>query len=291
MVRSPGFEPGFSAWQAKRSLKIDYLALRSDFLEWAEERFDIRYFKCMVSYLDRYVKGPIRGPMDVVRVFSGLSEGQKHNLSRGLRNLFNFLEAQGWSKGYLDLLRKNIPKDKTGIDLRVPEPGEILRSMRKASGMALKYRALWDLCLDSGLRLVEATGVIKDFEEDRLQRVNGICRYEVGAFRGSKQAYYAYFTMETLSLIREVAGELLVSPNASRYYRKYGFTSPKYLRKFAFDKMIELEIPESVADFIEGRVPRRIGAKHYMVLRRQADKFYPRYGCYVERLRAEAGLK
>jgi len=29
--------------------------------------------------------------------------------------------------------------------------------------------------------------------------------------------------------------------------------SYKYLRKFAFDKMIQLEIPESVADFIEVR--------------------------------------
>jgi hypothetical protein len=34
-----------------------------------------------------------------------------------------------------------------------------------------------------------------------------------------------------------------------------GYVRPKYLRKFVFDKMVELGIPESVADFIEGRVP------------------------------------
>jgi len=45
--------------------------------------------------------------------------------------------------------------------------------------------------------------------------------------------------------------------------------------------MIKLRLPESVAGFIEGRVPKRIGAKHYMALARQANKFYPRYGEYI----------
>jgi intergrase/recombinase len=49
--------------------------------------------------------------------------------------------------------------------------------------------------------------------------------------------------------------------------------------------MIELEVPESVADFIEGRVPTRIGAKHYLALARQSSKFYPRYNSYLEKLR------
>ena len=55
--------------------------------------------------------------------------------------------------------------------------------------------------------------------------------------------------------------------------------------EFSFNKMIELEVPESVADFIQGRVPRRVGAKHYMALARQASKFYPRYLEYIEGLR------
>jgi len=48
--------------------------------------------------------------------------------------------------------------------------------------------------------------------------------------------------------------------------------------------MIELEIPESVTDFIEGRVPKRIGTKHYLALARQSSKFYPRYAEYIDRL-------
>jgi intergrase/recombinase len=53
----------------------------------------------------------------------------------------------------------------------------------------------------------------------------------------------------------------------------------KYLRKFAFDTMTneELNIPESVADFIQGRTPKSIGARHFMKFKRKAIKFYPRY--------------
>jgi intergrase/recombinase len=151
--------------------------------------------------------------------------------------------------------------------------------------MALKYQALWNLCLDSGIRLIEGIYVIRKFEPENLQKVNGFYRYKIGSFRGYKQAYYAYFTENTFQLIQSSKREEIFRPNASHYYSKYKVTQPKYLRKFAFDKMIELEVPESVADFIEGRVPKRVGAKHYMVLMRQADKFYGKYENYLTRLR------
>jgi len=52
----------------------------------------------------------------------------------------------------------------------------------------------------------------------------------------------------------------------------------------------KLNIPESVADFIQGRVPRSIGAKHSMLLKQKADQFYPRYAGYGTELRRKAGL-
>jgi intergrase/recombinase len=244
----------------------------------------------LIHYLDRYVKEPIKCPMEVIRLFNGLSVGQQHHLNRALRAFFNFLEVMGFDKSWLDGLRKAIPKDRIGIDIKVPEEQAIIEDLSRISNIALKYQALWHLCLDSGLRLIEAIHLIDGFNLENLQRVNEFFCYKVGEFRGSKQAYFGYFTKYTLKLIQSVNSEKLDRPDASHYYSKYGFTSPKYLRKFAFDKMIELEIPESVADFIQGRVPRKIGAKHYMALMRQTKKFYPRYAEYVTELRRKAGL-
>lgn len=121
------------------------------------------------------------------------------------------------------------------------------------------------------MRCIEAARLINGFRG--VDEVKGFYRYKLGYFRGSKSAYFAYFTGETLDLIRKV--NCKIRDNTARhYFSSRGYVACKYLRKFAFDKMIELEIPESVADFIEGRVPQRIGAKHYMALARQADKYY-----------------
>ena len=49
----------------------------------------------------------------------------------------------------------------------------------------------------------------------------------------------------------------------------------------------QLNIPESVADFIEGRTPKSVGARHYMLLKRKAMQFYPRYRDYLTLLRSK----
>jgi len=228
--------------------------------------------------------------MDVVRLFNPLSIGQQHHLNRALRALFNLCELLGFDRDSLDSLRKAIPKDQIGIDLKVPEETEIVRSLIRSPEMPMRYRALWNLCLDSGLRLIEAAGIINGFDPGGLQQVGDICLYEVASFRGSKQAYYAFFTDSTLKLIQAVK-EKIGSLNGE-FYDTHKVTRMKYLRKFAFDMMTseQLNIPESVADFIEGRIPKTVGARHYMRLKRKAEQYYPRYAEYLATLRSKAGL-
>jgi intergrase/recombinase len=270
---------------------LDWSATKQRFLEYVEFRKYNKFTaRGMVQFLDRFV-GRIESPSDVMGVFAKLSVGQQHHLSRAMRAWFKCLELNGLaSVEQLEPLRKVIPKDPVMIDINVPEEQEIAAGLRRVPEVALKYRALWSLLLDSGVRLVEAIGVINDFRAENLKEVNGFYRYTIGQFRGCKQAYFAFFTDATLRLINSMNGVSIEASgrNASHYYIKYGCTKPKYLRKFAFDKMIELEVPESVADFIEGRVPKMIGAKHYMALARQAANFYPRYAKYVAELRRKA---
>jgi intergrase/recombinase len=226
---------------------------------------------------------PIATPKDIFRLFSEIKNGKEH-LWKGLRVLFNYLDAIGYDKDFLDGLRKALPKVQCGIDLQIPDESSIMESMQKLSFIPKGYDALYNLLLDSGLRLVEAIKVINEFKGS--EKINGFYRTNVGMFRSSKQAYYAYFTDATYQKLQGLA-EPIKPLNASHYFDKKGFISPKYLRKFAFDKMIELEIPESIADFIEGRVAKRIGAKHYMALARQANGFYGKYAEYLNGLRAK----
>jgi len=282
-VRPPRFEPGSSAWQARMSRSIKWLEYRAEFCEYLKSKlFSVRYGRCLLSYLDKNIK-ELREPMDIVRIFSGLTQGQQHNMNRAVRALFNFLEIKGIGAEYLNAFRKAIPADVTGVDLRVPSELEISVSLRKLPSAPLKYRALYQLLLDSGLRLTEAVRVINN-PDQKVDSVQDFYRATLGYFRGSKLAYAAYFSATTLNAIQE-NHEKIDERAASHYFAKYGYVAPKYLRKFAFDKMIELVVPESVADFIEGRTPKKTGAKHYMALVRQADKFYDMYAEYLHKLR------
>jgi intergrase/recombinase len=218
-----------------------------------------------------------------MRCFAKVERGQRH-LWLGFRVLFNFLEATGYDAQVLTLYRKALPTFTCGVDLKVPEEAQIVQALNKLEEAKPEFIALYNLLIDSGLRLIEAVKAIAELKSAEV--INGFYRIPLGEFRGSKQAYYTYLTKSTYDQILQLDIKPLNAPTATNYYRRIvKVISPKYLRKFAFDKMIELEVPESVADFIEGRVPKRIGAKHYMVLRRQADRFYARYADYLSNLR------
>lgn len=94
----------------------------------------------------------------------------------------------------------------------------------------MKYQALYNLLLDSGLRLIEGVKFINSF--NGAEEVNKFYRCELGYFRESKVAYYAHFSEYTLKQI-EITNEVLQEQNASHYFRKYGFIAPKYIRKFS----------------------------------------------------------
>jgi intergrase/recombinase len=260
---------------------LNWLQIKPQFAQWLESESYSEDFKDDVTrYLNRYVT-EIREPFEIVTLFSKVEKGKRH-LVLALRTMFNFYEALGVSADYLNCFRKALPRISCGIDLKIPTEEKILESLKKLSNAPIKYQALYNLLLDSGLRLIEARHLINNFKN--AEQVNGFYRCELAMFRGEKQAYYGHFSEYTLDLINQ-AHDANITEGCSHYFLVNGFIMPKYLRKFAFDKMIDLEIPESIADFIEGRVPKRVGAKHYMALARQASKFYPRYCNYITELR------
>ncbi|MEM3628910.1 MAG: integrase [Candidatus Bathyarchaeia archaeon] len=277
------FEGFVLSWPETRELFLQYVEFK---------RYEPANARNMIGYLDRFVKQPIKEPLDVMRIFSPLSVGQRHHLNRAMRAWFKCLEINkpdGRFKEFLDSLRKAIPKAEVGIDIKVPEEEQIISDLKRLVSEPLPLQAEYNLLLDSGLRLVEVVRLLNDFPE--AERLQGFYRCSVGLFRGSKQAYYCYMTEYTYQLIKKL-NEKVSEIRLKRRHQLHKYTRAKYLRKFANDMMTseKLNIPESVADFIQGRVPKSIGAKHYMKLKRKADQYYPRYAQYVTELRQKANV-
>ncbi len=278
-----GIEPIYSGSAGR---PVNFAATRDGFIEYVQfKKYAPRTAKGMVSYLDRYVK-KIQSARDIMRIFSGLTDGQRHQLIRAVRAWLNYMQImEGADKVQLDTLRAAIPRDRTGIDLNIPEEARIISDFKMLSSIPIEYQTIFNLLLDSGLRLVEGMQLLNNFTEP--EKINGFYRSTIGMFRGCKQAYYCYYTPYTFNLLNRFKGSISQIA-VEKYFQNHDITRAKYLRKFVFDKMVELEIPESVADFIEGRVAKRIGAKHYMILKRQADNFYGKYCAYLNKLRASA---
>jgi intergrase/recombinase len=303
--------PGLQAWKAIKEppagsfhlqqpaiqpFSLNWRDYEEDFLKWLESKnYCKAYFESILSNLERHL-GIVSGPLDVVKAFAGLTNGQQHCLNRAVKAFLNFLELMGYSEDWLDSLRRAVPKDEIGADLRIPSEEEVAVSLRQAmKANQAKYKAVYSLVLDSGLRLTEAVRLVNNLDSASIERCNDFYVAAIGYFRRNKLAYYGFFTEYTMKLLRSLEEDEfkdLTDKGCTTYFRSSENVTPcKYLRKYSFDKMVELEVPESVADFIQGRTPRSIGARHYMILLRQAKKFYPKYAEHLMSLRMKAPLK
>jgi intergrase/recombinase len=283
-----GFEPmrngcstGSQGWNP-----INWRNIRADYIVYLQaQRYSEDY---KLRYLDKYFN-EISSPADIIGIFANIRKGGRH-LWLGFRTIFNFLEANGYDANILAIYRKALPTFQCGIDLKVPEEPEIICSLKKLRDARPELAALYNLLLDSGLRLIEGVSALQKI--DSVEKINDFYRIPLAEFRGCKSAFYCYLTKETYQQILANPKLTLTRRQCTDYFRGRSsiikVTAPKYIRKFFFDKALELGIPESVCDFYEGRLPRTVGARHYCNLRRQADRFYQRkYLRYLKKIRAK----
>jgi intergrase/recombinase len=156
----------------------------------------------------------------------------------------------------------------------------------------IRYCLVYEVALDSGLRLIEACNLINNFHQAKIERHGDFVVIPLGLFRHTKVAYFGFITAYTMDLLTSFSGSVDWALATNYVRKREDVIAYKYLRKFANDTMTneQLNISESTADFIQGRTPKSVAAKHYMQLKRKALQFYPRYAKYLEHLRRKAGF-
>ena len=130
------------------------------------------------------------------------------------------------------------------------------------------------LLLESGARLAEAVKVVSEYDPQSDSCENNICIYTLNWARGSKRAFYLFH-------VSPIKRQAIAYNYARKLFHQLG-VEPKYVRKFVATKLLELGVPSEVVDFLEGRTPSQVLAKHYLDLLALAKKYYP---TYVEWLR------
>ena len=175
---------------------------------------------------------------------------------------------------------RKIRVPQAGADLKVPSLDGIIESMKRAG----PYRLVYTILLESGLRLVEAVRLLREYESLECVRLDGFHRCLLGSERGMKRSLWAYH----ITPIEPVSG--LTDRRVTSYTEKYRLVPPKLIRKIVATKMAELGIPPHVIDFIQVRVPRSTLLQHYAQLLGVADREYARYAGWLRGVYEELGL-
>ena len=250
--------------------KIEYSPLRNDFKKWLS-KYSKDYIKTVLSYLDRYLTNRvIRNQKDVLELMNSVEVG-KRQLCYSLRVFFNFLEELDIiDKEILNKLRKVVKIPRTGSDNYIPSDEEILEAYRKIKNE--ETRIIFKLLAFSGIRISEASKLLSEFDKSKLMINGNIAKYPLSMLRGTKNVYYAYMPKNFALELRKI--KITKHAIENRLHR-LGLPA-KYLRKWNYNFLILNGVPESVADFIQGRASITVGSMHYLAKVRQADEWYSR---------------
>ncbi len=247
---------------------LDYSSNRDDFIMWLNDKnYNERYKYNIISYLDKYLLGKIiHTPADVSKIRR--TSTSKKEITIALRVLLNYCEEMDLlDEDFITKLRKPLKVVRTNPDNYVPNDNKIIEAYEKINP---KYKTIFKLFLFSGTRITEAVQFLKEYKRDRVIINGEVARYPLFALRENKRSYFVYFPAKTID---EIERTEITDRAISSAFRKAGLPA-KYLRKWNYNFLIMYNVPESVADFIQGRSPISIGSMHYLAKVKQADYWY-----------------
>ncbi len=236
-----------------------------DFIKWLDEKkYSESYKDDALKSLNKYVVRDIginefREFVNKIDVYSGIM----------IRVYLNYLMDRGYlTEDDVNKFKKYIPQRKTGIDLYIPDNETVIKAYSKLKND--RDRTVFKVLLFSGIRATEVVKFLNEFDKEKLIINNKVAKYPLNYIRRNKKVYYVYLpkefalTLEKVYLTEDMVGSL----------REKSGLAPKYLRKWFYNFLIYHNVPESVADFIEGRSPVSIGSMHYLGKVQQADYWY-----------------
>jgi intergrase/recombinase len=124
----------------------------------------------------------------------------------------------------------------------------------------------------SGIRYVECIDFLRTFDKNKFIVNDKYASYNVSELRHTKNVnniYIPKFVYDQLSSFPNSYHSLRV-----RMTKKGAIFSLKYLRKWNYNFLLYNNVPESVADFIQGRVNKTIAGNHYLAKSQQANFWY-----------------
>ncbi|WP_187286403.1 integrase [Archaeoglobus profundus] len=187
--------------------------------------------------------------------------------------MLNFAEErEELSLEYIAKLRRILKVKPSGVREVYISDEELIEAYNSIKD---SLKPFFKLLVYSGMRLSHAVSMVKSFDRANLVIKGNIARYPISWLsKGKKRGYWCYIPKE----FAEELESLAVYENYHTYSKglQYKRVSAVAIRKWHLNKLIELGVPESIADFIQGRASLTVGSTHYLNKTKQADDWYSR---------------
>ena len=187
-------------------------------------------------------------------------------------------EKQLLTVDQLTACRNKIKNKQSGIDNYVPTDSEIQQTLTKLSS---DKKLLYLMYLVSGVRKVEGSYLLANIHKLKTQEMDNFVKITMNYLRNTKNSYFCYLPLEVYSKLLANHKQLSTGSLESEIKRKK-LIPIKYCRKWFYTKCIELGIPESIADYYQGRVSNSVGGNHYLSRQMLADKNYSKIVSYLK---------
>jgi intergrase/recombinase len=250
--------------------------IRDEFVKWLKNKnLSKSYIKDLVGTFDKEVRFLDLSDIDSIREYLE-SLNSKTMAVNSLRAVCNFLEYKGAPKEELTRIRTYLKSEKGQSDNFVPSDKQVIEALLKINDK--RFRTMFLIFAYSGIRGTELVKMVREFDKDKLIINGTIAKYQLFYSRGMKNNYYVYMPKH---LAEQLHKFYIHGDTISHNFSKAGL-APKYLRKWLYNFLIYNNVPESVADFIEGRSANTVGSMHYLARAKQADHWY---GLVVDKLK------
>jgi len=261
-----GFEPEASCLRSHNILPPASKYIR-ELNKWMNQKgFSEGYKKDIIRYIRPIENLGINSNNELREIVSKSTSSMVLTVMRAYINFL--LESEVIDEETAIYFRKALPSRKTNPDGYVPTDSDVKKAY--ASIKSEKDRLLFQILAFSGVRVTELVKMLREYDPSKLITENSVSKYPLNYFRGNKRSQYVYLPSEVAEKLHRF---YIHKDTVSYEIRQWGI-APKYLRKWFYNFLIMNNVPESVADFIEGRAPESVGSMHYLSRVKQADYWY-----------------
>lgn len=258
---------------SEQKITTELIVRMSDgFKNWLiANRNDKNYIKSPEMYLTKYFNGLVlSSPQNIIEYTSKMKTTSKYPIL-ALRLYIKYLEeTRLLSSEEATHLRKVLKVKKSKPDTYVPNDEKIRETYGKLTND--KDKLLFQILAFSGVRITEMSKMLLEYDPNNLTIKGSFARYSLNFNRGQKRSFYVYMPIEVANKVRR-----FYNVDAKSITKLFGIKTgltPKYFRKWFYNKVIMAGVPESVADFYEGRSPATVGSSNYLAKTQQADFWY-----------------